>query len=68
MEPFSYIAPKSLEEAYQVLTQADGPGQVRALVGGTGLIDQVKQGRRTPSTALDIKRTPEMMRPGVGAR
>ena len=70
MKPFSYVAPKSLEEAYQVLAQADGPGEVRALVGGTDLIDQMKQNRRTPSVVLDVKRIPEMMRlewvPGEG--
>lgn len=62
MKPFSYIAPRSLEEAYQVLAQAKHPGQVRALVGGTDLIDQMRQNRRTPSVVMDIKRIPEMMR------
>jgi len=70
LKPFSYVAPKSLEEAYQVLAQADGPGEVRPLVGGTDLIDQMKQNRRTPSVVMDIKRIPEMMRlewvPGEG--
>lgn len=70
MKPFSYIAPKSLEEAYQVLAQAERPGQVRALVGGTDLIDQIRQNRRAPSVVMDIKRIPEMMRlewvPGEG--
>ena len=70
LKPFSYVAPKSLEEAYQVLAKADGLGQVRAIVGGTDLIDQMKQDRRTPSTVMDIKRIPEMMRlewvPGEG--
>ena len=40
MRPFTYLAPKSLDEALQVLTQADG--EVRALVGGTDLIDQMR--------------------------
>ena len=62
MKPFSYVAPKTLEEACQVLAQANGPGQVRALVGGTDLIDHLKQNRRTPSVVMDVKRIPEMMR------
>ncbi len=64
MKPFTYAAPNSLEEAYQVLAQAEQPGHVRALVGGTDLIDQIRQDRRTPSIVLDIKRIPEMMQLG----
>ena len=70
MNPFSYVAPQNLAEALQVLAQAEGPGHVRAIVGGTDLIDQMTQGRRTPSVVLDVKRIPEMMRlewvPGEG--
>ncbi|MDO8751692.1 MAG: xanthine dehydrogenase family protein subunit M [Dehalococcoidia bacterium] len=70
MKPFSYVAPKSLQEAFQVLAKANGAGQVRALVGGTDLLDQVRQNRRTPSVVMDVKRIPEMMRlewvPGEG--
>ena len=62
MKPFSYVAPYTLEEAYGVLAQADSPGKVRAIVGGTDLIEQVKSSRRTPSIVLDIKRIPEMNR------
>jgi CO/xanthine dehydrogenase FAD-binding subunit len=60
LRPFTYLAPKSLDEALQVLTQADG--EVRALVGGTDLIDQMRQDRRSPSVVLDVKRIPETMR------
>ena len=62
MKPFSYVAPTSLDEAYKVLAQADGPGSVRAIVGGSDLIDQMKQDRRTPSVVLDVKHIPEMNR------
>ncbi len=62
MKPFSYVAPTSLDEAYKVLAQADGPGSVRAIVGGSDLIDQMRQERRTPSVVLDIKHIPEMNR------
>ena len=70
MKPFEFVAPNTLEEAFQVLAKAGGPGEVRALVGGTDLIDQVRQNRRTPSVVMDIKRIPEMNRlewvPGEG--
>ena len=62
MKPFSYVAPTSLDEAYKVLAQADGPGSVRAIVGGSDLVDQMKQARRTPSVAMDVKHIPEMNR------
>ncbi|MBI4340474.1 MAG: xanthine dehydrogenase family protein subunit M [Chloroflexi bacterium] len=70
MKPFTYVAPTSLQEAHQVLARAKGPGDVRALVGGSDLIDQMRVNRRTPSVVLDIKRIPEMKRlewvPGEG--
>ena len=62
MKPFSYVAPTTLKEAYGVLAKADSPGKVRAIVGGTDLIDQVRSNRRTPSIVMDIKRIPEMNR------
>ena len=60
MHPFTYIAPQRLEDALQALTKDDG--QVKPLVGGTDLIDQIKGDRRSPAVVLDIKRIPEMMR------
>ena len=60
MNPFTYIAPQRLEDAVQALTRDDG--EVKPLVGGTDLIDQIKENRRSPSVVLDIKRIPEMMR------
>ena len=60
MHPFTYVAPLSLQQAFQVLAQANG--QVKSLVGGTDLIDQMRQKRHTPSVVMDIKRIPEMMR------
>jgi len=62
LKPFTYAAPKSLQEAHQILAQAKGPGDVRALVGGSDLIDQMRVNRRNPSIVLDIKRIPEMKR------
>lgn len=60
MHPFSYVAPKSMDEALKVLSQSEG--LVKPLVGGTDLIDQIKQNRKSPSVVLDTKHIPEMMR------
>jgi len=62
LKPFTYAAPTSMQEAHQVLAKAKGPGDVRALVGGSDLIDQMRVNRRSPSIVLDIKRIPEMRR------
>ncbi|MBI4201475.1 MAG: xanthine dehydrogenase family protein subunit M [Chloroflexi bacterium] len=62
LKPFSFVAPKSLAEAYQVLAQAKSPGQIRPIVGGTDLVDQMRVNRRTPSIVMDIKHIPEMKR------
>ena len=70
MKPFSFAGPKTLEEMNQVLAQARSHGDIRPIVGGTDLVDQVKSGRRAPSVIMDIKRIPEMNRlewvPGEG--
>ncbi len=57
---FEYACPQSLAEALAILTRTDG--QVRPLVGGTDLIDQMRVGRRRPSLVLDIKGIPEARR------
>ena len=62
MKPFSFAGPKTLEEMNQVLAQARSHGDIRPIVGGTDLVDQVKSGRRAPSVIMDIKRIPEMNR------
>ena len=53
MKPFSYVAPTTLEEAYGVLAQADSPGKVRAIVGGTDLIDQEAREQAAQSADID---------------
>ena len=60
MRLFEFVAPKTLAEVYEILARGDG--EVRALAGGTDLIDQVKQGRREPSVVMDVKRIPELTR------
>ena len=59
MQAFEFAAPKSLEEAFSFMAQADG--EVKPLAGGTDLIDQMRVGRRRPSLVLDIKGIPEML-------
>lgn len=53
-----YHAPKSLEQATQVLQGAEG---ARVLAGGTDLLVQMKLGLRRPEQIVDIKHIPELM-------
>jgi CO/xanthine dehydrogenase FAD-binding subunit len=57
---FEYCAPQSLNEALSVL-DSHGDG-ARVLAGGTDLIIQMKDGRRSPSVIVDAKRLPELNR------
>lgn len=60
MRPFQFAAPNTLAEAILVMSKAGGGA--KPLVGGTDLIAQVKENRRSPSIVVDIKRIPEMRR------
>ncbi len=60
MQPFDYIAPSSLEEALQALSEA--AGVVKPLAGGTDLIAQMRERRAAPSLVLDVKGIPEANR------
>jgi carbon-monoxide dehydrogenase medium subunit len=58
MEAFEYIAPRTLAEAYQHL----GNGKRTAmLAGGTDIIVQLREGRRSCDQVLDLKHIPELM-------
>ncbi len=58
MEAFEYIAPRTLAEAYQHL----GNGKRTALLaGGTDIIVQLREGRRSCDQVLDLKHIPELM-------
>ncbi|MCS7207144.1 MAG: xanthine dehydrogenase family protein subunit M [Dehalococcoidia bacterium] len=61
MRPFDYKAPKRLQEAYAILSQANG-GPVRPLAGGTDLIDQLRVGRKQAAIVMDVKHIPELQR------
>ena len=59
MPNFDYAAPTSLAEASQLMAT---DGTVRALAGGTDLIDQLKTNRRNADLVVDLKRIPELQR------
>jgi CO/xanthine dehydrogenase FAD-binding subunit len=58
MQAFDYSAPKSVDEAIFLL--ASNNGNTRVLTGGTDLIVQLREGRRTASLIVDIKHIPEL--------
>lgn len=58
MEAFAYAAPRTVAEAVQLL--ADAPGSARPLAGGTDLIPQLQEGRRTVGLVVDIKGIPQL--------
>lgn len=58
MHEFVYAAPQSLPEAIDLLSRADG--EARALAGGTDLITQMKENRKSPRLVVDVKRIPEL--------
>ncbi len=59
MQSFHYIRAGTVEEAVAQLA-AEG-GQARALSGGTDLIVQLREGRRTLERVVDIKHLPELV-------
>ncbi|MFQ5879276.1 MAG: FAD binding domain-containing protein, partial [Dehalococcoidia bacterium] len=61
MRDFDFVMPRTLDEAMAILARGDGQ-EIRALAGGTDLIDQMKQGRKSPGLVMDVKQIPEMRR------
>jgi CO/xanthine dehydrogenase FAD-binding subunit len=59
MKRFDYLAPRTLGEALAIM--ADRPEAV-PLAGGTDLLVQVKEGRRSVEAVLSLKRVPEVHR------
>ena len=57
MKPLAYECPTTVEEAVAAL----GRGDARALAGGTDLIVQIREGRKSVGRVVDLKRIPELM-------
>lgn len=58
MREFMFATPQSVQEAVEVLARAGGEG--RPLAGGTDLIAQMKENRRSPGVVVDVKRIPDL--------
>ncbi len=56
MKPLAYECPTTIEEAVAAL----GRGDARALAGGTDLIVQIREGRKSVGRVVDLKRIPEL--------
>ena len=56
MRAFEYFAPRSLEEAVDLLGLYDGRASV--LAGGTDLLVEMKEHLRTPECVINIKKIP----------
>lgn len=56
MQPLAYECPTTVEEAVAAL----GRGDARALAGGTDLIVQIREGRKSVGRVVDLKRIPEL--------
>ncbi|MCH8816824.1 MAG: xanthine dehydrogenase family protein subunit M [Chloroflexi bacterium] len=59
MPDFDFAQPTTLDEALELFA---GSGEIRALVGGTDIVDQLKTGRRNADLVVDVKRIPELQR------
>jgi carbon-monoxide dehydrogenase medium subunit len=60
MEAIEYVAPRSVAEAAAVLS-ARGD-RARMLAGGTDIIVQLREGRRSADVVVDVKHIPELSR------
>ncbi|MCA9203093.1 MAG: xanthine dehydrogenase family protein subunit M [Planctomycetales bacterium] len=59
MNDFQYAAPSSLGEATKLL--AEFGSRARVLAGGTDILVQLREGRRSAEMVVDVKRVPELM-------
>ncbi|OAI44553.1 hypothetical protein AYO38_00205 [bacterium SCGC AG-212-C10] len=64
MEAFSYVAPRSLDEAYAHLSNGK---RTAVLAGGTDIIVQLRENRKHCDQVLDVKHIPDLMAMGFEA-
>jgi xanthine dehydrogenase FAD-binding subunit len=57
VQPFVYLRPTTTAEAVAALAA----GHARVLAGGTDLLPQLREGRRTAATVIDLKALPELV-------
>ena len=65
MQAFDFVSARSVDELVAVL--AAGGERARPLSGGTDLLPQLKEGRRSYATVVDLKRIPELMEIRISA-
>lgn len=58
MQSFDYVSPKSTEEVVTLLAGQNGDSKI--LCGGTDLLVQLREGRRSAGLVIDIKNIPEL--------
>jgi carbon-monoxide dehydrogenase medium subunit len=58
MQAFSYVPARSISEASDILTREGD--QARLLSGGTDIIVQLREGRRSARVVVDVKGIPEL--------
>lgn len=58
MKAFTYAAPQSIAEVTTLLSQ--NGSQMRILAGGTDLLTQIRENRRTVDVVVDVKQIPEL--------
>ena len=59
MSEAAFEAPRTIDEAVQILQKANGDAAI--LAGGTDLLVQLKSGLKKPRIVVDIKRIPELL-------
>ncbi len=64
MQAFDFVSARSVDEVVAAL--AAGGERARPLSGGTDLLAQMKEGRRSYATVVDLKRIPALMEVRIG--